>query len=357
MARPARAAALEIYRDAIETWLPRATFRVPPARLAGADGVLTWRTAGRTTRYLVVEKRHFRHLDAAVIAAQLTRGPGDPPARGHDRRLLLAPYVRAQQAAVLERAGIDYLDLAGNVHLTAAGRHVHVEGKRPPVSRALAPRRPQRGWVKTVMALLIRPGLVAAPLRTLAMSADVALGTVATCVHDLALRGLLHHHARGRTLVDRPALVALWVQAYVEVLRPRLEERRLQVRVDDKAALWQRLRDVLAVRAHPWALAGADAAERRDHFFRAEETEIYAPVRVFDARDLQKALGAQPAGRGGNLLVIEPPGPLALPPALDAVAPVAPDLLTYAELRYRATGQAHEAADRLLERVLADAEN
>jgi hypothetical protein len=85
---------------------------------------------------------------------------------------------------------------------------------------------------------------------------------------------------------------------------------------------------------------GADAAGLRDHYFRAEETEIYAPIRVLDDREVQKALIAQPAARGGNLLVIEPPGPLAIPQMEDDVVPAAPDLLAYAELRYRGTGQA-----------------
>lgn len=115
----------------------------------------------------------------------------------------------------------------------------------------------------------------------------------------------------------------------------------------------------LAKRACPreqrWALTGADAAGRRDHYFRAVETEIYAPIRVLDDREVQKALIAQPAVHGGNLLVIEPPGPLACPQMDDDAIPTAPDLLAYAELRYRGTEQALEAAELLLPRVLDDA--
>ena len=98
-----------------------------------------------------------------------------------------------------------------------------------------------------------------------------------------------------------------------------------------------------------------DSSERRDGFFRSEDTEIYAPVGILDDRELQKAFVAQPAVRGGNVLVIEPPGPLAIPDAADGTIPAAPDLLAYAELRYRGTGQATEAADFLLLRVLGDA--
>mgnify|MGYP003336196261 FL=1 len=115
-----------------------------------------------------------------------------------------------------------------------------------------------------------------------------------------------------------------------------------------------RIAGVLRERHIRWALTGADAADRRTHFFRAEETEIYAPVAVFEDRAVQHALVAQPAVRAGNLLVIEQPGPLAIPPAAQDDVPFAPDLLAYAELRYRGTEQALEAADLLLPLVLND---
>jgi len=313
------------------------------------------RVGGKAQRYLLVEKRHFRHQDAAVIADQLTRRRAELDRKhARDRILLVAPHVREQQAAVLERAGIDYLDLAGNVHLSAPGLFVHVEGRRPPKAQVSAPVRPQKGWVKTVLTLLVRPELVSQPYRAVAEQAGVSLGTVAACVRDLTMRGILLEDAEGRRVPDRAALVALWVQAYGEVLRPKLAERRLQVHVDDKGEMWARLEHVLGERGLPWALTGADAASQRQTFFRAEDTEIYAPVLAFDDRGVQRALVAQPSARGGNLLVIEPPGPLAIPEAGVPALPVAPDLLAYAELRYRGTSQALEAAELLLPSVLGN---
>ncbi len=169
-------------------------------------------------------------------------------------------------------------------------------------------------------------------------------------MNDLAARGLLLDGKGGRKVADRQALVALWVQAYIEGLRPKLKERRLQIRADGKQEIWTRLETVLRERAQRWALTGADAAERSTHFFRAEETEIYAPLRALEDRETQKALVAQPAVGNGNVLVIEPPGPLAIPDRVDGL-PLAPDLLAYAELRYRGTGQALEAAEGLLTRL------
>lgn len=358
MDRPTEPRDLDRYQLAFQRWVRKAVIRRPTKPLGRFDGIITWKTHGRTVHYLVEEKRHLRYQDVGVVVDQLNRRRAAlPPGHIGDRFLLLAPHVRPQQAAALERADIDYLDLAGNAHLQAPGLFIHVEGRQPLKEPAPAPGRPHKGWIKTVMAILIHPALAKAPYRILAEQADVALGTVGGCMNDLAARGLLLDGKDGRRIGDRQTLVALWVQAYVEGLRPRLKERRLQVRADGKQDIWQRLQTVMAEHAQPWALTGADAAERRTHFFRAEETEIYAPLRALEDRDTQKALVAQPAGRAGNLLVIEPPGPLAMPGDPDLDFPVAPDLLAYAELRYRGTEQALEAADLLLPRVLDHAAN
>lgn len=355
MTRPANAPDLEPYRPALQKWMPNAKIRPPGRALLRFDGVVTWKTPEGPIRYLVEEKRHFRHQDVGVVVEQLNRRRADlRPDEAGDRLLLLAPHIRPQQAAILERAEIDYLDLAGNAHLRVPGLFVHVEGRQRPKELATAWGRPQKGWIKAVMAILVRPDLATAPYRVLAEQADVALGTVAGCVTDLGARGLLNEGKNGRRIVDRHALVALWVQAYVEALRPKLKERRFQVRADAKQDIWQRLDAVLKKENVRWALTGADAAERRAHFYRAEETEVYAPPDALQDRAIQKTLVAQPAARGGNLLVIEPPGPLALPGDITNGLPAAPDLLIYAELRYRGTGQALEAAEMFLPRVLDD---
>jgi hypothetical protein len=356
MPRRRTARDLDRYRPALQKWMPTAEFRAAVPTIVPFDGIVIGKAAGKAVRYLVEEKRHLRYQDIGVIVEQLNRRAADQPRPyAADKVLLLAPHVRPQQAAVLEHAGIDYLDLAGNAHLQAPGLFVHVEGRQPPKEPMPAPGRPHKGWIKAIMAVLIQPALVNAPYRALADQADVALGTLAGCMNDLAARGLLRAGKNGRKVIDRATLVALWVQAYIEGLRPKLRERRFQVRADEKEEIWTRLQVVFAGRGQPWALTGADAAERRTRLFRAEETEIYAPIQTVEDRGIQKALVAQPAARGGNLLVIELPGPLAIPKELDEGLPIVPDLLAYAELRYRATGQALEAAELLLPKVLEHA--
>lgn len=76
----------------------------------------------------------------------------------------------------------------------------------------------------------------------------------------------------------------------------------------------------------------ADAAERRTHVIGADETgadetEIYAPVAIFEDRTIKNALVALPAAGAGNVHVNGPPvrSPSIRRPRGDV--PVAPDLL------------------------------
>ena len=191
-------------------------------------------------------------------------------------------------------AGIDYVGLAGNVHVDVPGRFIHVEGKRPtqigtPVGRLT------KGWVKTVMAILVQPELLVQPYRTLTLNADVATGTVIACLKHLRANRLLVVRGADRRLRAVPHLIAQCVATCADLLRPRLAERRFQVPAAAKADI------------------------------------------------------AQPAVRG-NLLVMETPGPLAVQ-TIGTPIPMAPLPLQYAELRFKGTEQAREAVDLLLPKL------
>jgi len=343
------------YQGQLQAWMPGARIVPPNTKFPTVDAMVEWKGPLGPVRYIAEWKAHFRYQDAAVIADQLKhwRVAFAQQARP-TRMLLLAPHVRPRQGALLQRADIDYVDLAGNAHLNAPGIFVHVEGKEPEKEDPHGPTRPNRAWIKAVMAMLLRPELVQAPYRVLAAEAGVALGTIAACLLDLERRGFLEKRPQYRLIVNRPQLVALWVQAYVDVLRPKLGEARFQTRNTNKPELWALLDRAMKKRGVKWALTGADAAELRTRFFKAPETEIYVPRGTLDDRDLQKELMAQPAPRVGNLLAVEPPGP-AIPERTIEGIPVAPALLIYAELRYRGTERAAEGAEMLLPAVIAGA--
>jgi hypothetical protein len=345
----------EPYRAVLSKWLPGCHLAAAPATARHIDAIVRWKGPAGPVTFVLQVKRHFATQDAATVAHQFRQFASHfkGPLR-QARLLLVAPYVRPQQAEVLLRAGIDFIDQAGNAHLEPKGLRVDALGRRPPKAR---PGRAQinKGWVRTTMALLLRPDLEQAPYRAIAAEAGVALGTVLKGLHDLRDRGFLQGEGDRRVLENRRELVALWVQAYVDRLRPTLEVRRVQVKADDKAGVLARLRKVLEPRRIQWHLTGADAGERLTHHYRAAQTEIYAAPDAFGDPEVLKALPAQPAQQGGNLWVIEPPAPIAANAArIVKGVPMAPALLVYAELRYEGTDQAREAAELLLPKVIAD---
>lgn len=298
---------------------------------------------------------HVPHLatrDVHLIATQLNatpdpyaRQPGAPP-----HRLVLAPYIRRQQANVLEQARVGYLDLAGNVHIDLPGLHVHVEGKRLPravdTAVAITP-----GWVRFVLALLVRPDLVQARYRTVAEQAGVALGAVPRYRHDLERRGFLQGKGGRARLARREELLATWVHGYATTLRPRLKEQRFQTPATARHDLRERLRDTFAERALPWTLTGAAGTLPVDRFLETADTRVYVPRDVWTP-GLLRALRLQPTVNDGDLVAIEAPGPLALEAVTVEGWPCAALPIVYAELRYLDTDQAREAADRLMPRLL-----
>lgn len=346
-----REAALTPYRRQIEKWWPKAQAH---AATEAAGAVVRWRGPEKTFDYIVEHKVNLEHQDVRAVAEQLQRHRQQLAGRAPTRFLVFAPFIRREQGAVLEQYDIDYVDLAGNAHLRAPGLFVHVEGLRP-AARPRARRRLTRGWTKTVLALLVKPDLIRQPYRPIAEIADVAPATVMTCLADLNAAGFVRREGGMRHLANTRELLALWIQAYVDVLRPKLVQRNFQMKITNKPERWHRLRDVLTKHDIRWALTGTDAALLTEPHLRTEQTEIYGVPDLFEEPGLLRELQAQPAVVG-NLRVIEPPAPIALQGGPDRPeAPMAPLLLAYAELRYQNNDQANEAAELLLPHVLEHA--
>lgn len=82
--------------------------------------------------------------------------------------------------------------------------------------------------LRAVFALLLRPTLLAEPYETLAEMAMISKGSATNAVLDLRERGHVLGERRDRILTDVARLGRDWVDGYIDVLRPRLEERRLR---------------------------------------------------------------------------------------------------------------------------------
>ncbi len=260
-----------------------------------------------------------------------------------ERHLLLAPFVPADLARELEAHRVNYLDLAGNCHIALGRKYVaHVEGRRPAPAERRGRGLGAAGY-RALFALLARPELVAAPIRTIAQAAGVAKTGVAHLLDRLIAEGTIARAAKGRTLVRPERLLERWVAGYADLLRPKLAVGRYRTPEVDPPRLEARITEALA--GTTWAWGGGAAAFRLTRHYRGEDTLVHVDKPV---AELAQALRALP-DRNGALQVALVPGPL----AFEAPVPhVAHPFLVYADLLATGGEREREAAAEIRERYL-----
>lgn len=151
--------------------------------------------------------------------------------------LVVAGHVAAARAETLRRAGISFMDAAGNIYLEQKGKFlILVVGREPhPAEKKLAAGRPRAfhtSGLKFIYALLSDPrlgkdptggDLVSLPYREQAKVAGLPHSTVGWIMADLVNQGYVVEAGRGhRLLLNRRKLLERWAQGYAENLRPRL---------------------------------------------------------------------------------------------------------------------------------------
>jgi hypothetical protein len=139
--------------------------------------------------------------------------------------LLVADYVNPNIAERLKQMNVFFLDTVGNAYLNVPPFFIFTIGRKPPPKADYE--RPTRAFgqtgLKVIFALLCRQDLANAPYRTIAATANVALGTVGWVLYDLKKQGHLVKIGRGdRRLAQKQRLLDRWVAAYPEQLRPKL---------------------------------------------------------------------------------------------------------------------------------------
>lgn len=142
--------------------------------------------------------------------------------------LLITERIAEKTAVTLRRSGVQFVDFAGNVHLSSPGWIIDVRGRRKVHTtiddddRGIADARvdnlssPKRAQV--VFALLAWPELLDASLRELSACAGVSLGLAQSTVVALQADWDLWPADRGR----RERLIDSWAAAYPGNLGPSL---------------------------------------------------------------------------------------------------------------------------------------
>lgn len=306
----------------------------PISPAAGQADVVVdlWRQGRDRSRFHI-------HVGAIVRKSQLAwhAKMTELSAESNVQPLLIAPYISVELAKECRRAGINFLDTAGNAYIDTPAMFVSVTGQaRPEVLRIPGDKSTLRkaSTLRVVFSLLTIDGLVHKPARAIAEAAGVALGPTSEAINDLRGMGYLSGGVREKRLANRDLLLREWAKQYPISLRDKLKPQRCSPAHPD----WQstiKLDKIEAV----WSGEMA-AALLTDHLV-ASTGCIYC---WGDQRNVLLSQRLRP----------DPNGPIELlqafwprPDTLEAV--VAPTLLVYADLMAGNDGRSREVADILEE--------
>jgi len=206
--------------------------------------------------------------------------------------LVIAKHVNTQAAAQLMRAGIEFIDTAGNAFINQPPIYIYIKGNRPPeipgqvpLKRAFKP-----AGLKMIYAFLCNPGLVNKTFREIAAIADVALGTVGWMMKELKDLGfLMDMGKRGYKLIKKDILLQRWVAAYPEQLR---QKQMLGCYKGEYGGWWQQKR--LDPLKEQWG--GEVAAAKLTQYLNPQIITIYTTVHQLDQLLLEYRLKKDTAG-------------------------------------------------------------
>jgi hypothetical protein len=189
------------------------------AAAARADAWLRIGKDKEATDYLVAARRAVTPTTLGATVAQLR----DQAAAAKRPALLIADYLTPPVAERLREQQQQFADAAGNAYLEGQGLLIYVVGRKPPAAQARArtAKTFTANGLKVLFALLCDPALAAAPQRTIAAAAGVALGAVPAVLADLEEAGHVLVAGKNRRLNATKRLLDEWALAYARVLRPR----------------------------------------------------------------------------------------------------------------------------------------
>lgn len=292
---------------------------------------------GRQTLAVAVKSMPLSRSAAQSLVARVSRECSRP-------WIVFSPYVSQPVGQLLASQGIGFVDQAGNCYVAVSQDYLaHVEGRRPP-----SPSRHGRGLgarsYQVLFALLARPELTTAPIRSLAEAAGVGKTTAAELLQRLKDEGLILRDKGGRRIARPTVLMDRWLAGYADKLRPRLLVGRYRAALSDALALEKHVEGTLGNRLN-WAWGGAAAGYRLTRHYRGETTTLHVATHP---ATMQRQLNLLPA-RDGPIVVLGVPGPL----GLEGPAPhVAHPLLVYTELLVEGDERAREAAEEIRSRYL-----
>ncbi len=338
-------------RDQINTYLKAlGTYGKVTTKERQPDVVLKFTTKKGQTKYLLDIKKYFANMDAVTVAGQLIEKIKTLP---DIKPMIATPYIRQNQAEALIKKGVDYFDLAGNVHIDAGGALIHIEGKKPAGKpEHYKGRMLQRTGLQVLYILLTQNEAIHWPYRHIAEAANVVHGTVALVLKDMRAQGFVLGKGAHTKVARKKELISLWVHGYINILRPKIVINRFRPQLKDIEQIMDMLKKYFTSEARRFAITGTQAAYCLQHYYRDDRLTFFTDA---VGTELARHLKLIPDVNGTithlNLFTD------ALITDVCKTLPLTHPLVTYAELLNNGTDRERDAANMLYEKYLKDIEN
>jgi len=265
----------------------------------------------------------------------------------HKPFLLFARYVPRPTGERLIDAEVNFVDLAGNIHLNLEPHyHWTVLGRLEP-SRNRKTALPTPATLQVMFTLAARPEAAQWSVRQLAVVAGVSKSKAATARRQIVSEGVFRKHEYKYWPTNPGTLNERLLAGYRQVLRPHLLIGRFRSPDHTAKGFLKRLRSISKQARVRYSLTGGPAAFALQRFYTGPHTPIFIDT---VEPDLLKKLRLLP-DESGPVTLLGAFGDLVFWRREQDV-PLADPWLIYAELMSDPLPRAHAAAEYLRKEFL-----
>ena len=239
------------------------------------------------------------------------------------RVLLVTSYLTPSLVEACRTLELDAIDLSGNAFLRERKTLVFVAGR--PRAVEVSQNRLSvwtRRSMQVILALLVRPQILDARRRDLAVIANVSTGTAQTTIQTLLQRRDLLERSDGKlAFANYDRLIDEWVTLYPSILRPSLTLERYRATEPDWWA------DLTPPKTNEWLFGGEAAAALLTHYLNPAIITVYCENGI--PKDLVRHGRLRPDPTGNVEFLT---APVELQPTQNLPGNVVSPVLVYADL-------------------------
>lgn len=156
----------------------------------------------------------------------------------HDPVLLIARQIYPKLMKQFMEYGINVIDYAGNCIIRHFPLFLIIKGEKINQTKESFGRAFQEAGIKLIFHFLRNPESVKQPYRIIQKETDISLGAINNVIEELISEQFVLVTKEGRYLKNRSRLLERWVNAYNQVLKPKLLMSRMTFRNKEKRENW-----------------------------------------------------------------------------------------------------------------------